>query len=166
MDKPDWELNPENYATDPDGNFILKVDGTPRKKSGRAKGSKGRGYNFHSETKAKQAAKRTVRDKQKKIKHAQDKISRHKKSIETTNKALTCIQILPSLSPIPYQSQSNKPKLTANPIIGVVNLNNFFAIKINLNRSCKSIISELEGFGFFSAYSFSTRAIFTKIRGK
>ena len=88
MDKPDWELNPEKYATDSDGNFILKVDGTPRKKSGRAKGSKGRGYNFHSETKAKQAAKRTVRDKQKKIKQAQDKISRHKKSIETTNKAL------------------------------------------------------------------------------
>ena len=50
--KPNWELHPENYATDDSGEFILKKDGTPRKRSGRAKGSKGRGYNYHSETKA------------------------------------------------------------------------------------------------------------------
>lgn len=88
MDKKDWELNPDNYAKDENGEFILKKDGTPRKKSGRAKGSKGRGYNYHSETKAKQAAKRAVREKQKKLKAAQKKVDNYKESIKKTNKAL------------------------------------------------------------------------------
>ena len=39
----DWEINPDNYAKDENGEFILKLDGTPRKKSGRAKGSRVRG---------------------------------------------------------------------------------------------------------------------------
>ena len=39
----DWEANPENYQTDEEGNFLLKLDGTPKKRSGRAKGSKTRG---------------------------------------------------------------------------------------------------------------------------
>ena len=59
----DWDTNPENYATDENGDFILKVDGTPRKKSGRAKGSKGKGYNYHSQTKAKMLAKKEVKHK-------------------------------------------------------------------------------------------------------
>jgi len=88
LNKEDWELNPENYATDAEGNFILKKDGTPKKKTGRAKGSKGKGYNYHSETKAKQAAKRSVREKQKKLKSAQAKVDRYKKSIQKTNEAL------------------------------------------------------------------------------
>jgi len=88
LDKKDWELNPDNYAKDEDGEFILKKDGTPRKKSGRAKGSKGRGYNYHSETKAKQAAKRAVKEKQKKLKAAQKKVDNYKESIKKTNKAL------------------------------------------------------------------------------
>ena len=44
----DWERNPHLYLQDDDGNFVLKKDGTPKKRSGRAKGSKGRGYNYHS----------------------------------------------------------------------------------------------------------------------
>ena len=88
MDKKDWELNPDNYAKDKDGEFILKKDGTPRKKSGRAKGSKGRGYNYHSETKAKQAAKRAVKEKQKKLKAAQKKVDNYKESIKQTTKAV------------------------------------------------------------------------------
>ena len=88
LDKKDWELNPDNYAKDEDGEFILKKDGTPRKKSGRAKGSKGRGYNYHSETKAKQAAKRAVKEKQKKLKAAQKKVDNYKESIKKTNKAV------------------------------------------------------------------------------
>ena len=88
MDKKDWELNPDNYAKDEDGEFILKKDGTPRKKSGRAKGSKGRGYNYHSETKAKQAAKRAVKEKQKKLKAAQKKVDNYKESIKQTTKAV------------------------------------------------------------------------------
>lgn len=84
----DWDVNPENYAKDSDGNFILKVDGTPRKKSGRAKGSKSRGYNFHSKTKAKMAANKEVKRKEKKLKAAQNKIDNYKKSIKSTKKTL------------------------------------------------------------------------------
>ena len=31
----DWEENPHLYLQDDEGNFVLKKDGTPRKKSGR-----------------------------------------------------------------------------------------------------------------------------------
>ncbi len=84
----DWEVNPDNYLKDEDGNFRLKADGTPRKKGGRPKGSKGRGYNYHSETKAKLAARRSVKEKQKKLKAAQNKIDNYKKSISNTKKTL------------------------------------------------------------------------------
>ena len=88
----DWDINPDNYAKDDDGEFILKLDGTPRKKSGRAKGSKGRGYNYHSKTKAKMAAKRQVKDKEKKLRAAQSKIDSYKKSISKTKKTLNKLE--------------------------------------------------------------------------
>ena len=84
----DWELNPDNYAKDESGEFVLKVDGTPRKKSGRAKGSKGRGYTYHSRTKAKMDATKAVKEKKKKLKSAQAKVESYKKSISTTTKTL------------------------------------------------------------------------------
>jgi hypothetical protein len=67
MDK-DWDINPDSYVKDEEGNFILKVDGTPRKKAGRAKGSKGRGYTYHSQTKAKMDAKKISKRKKQKVK--------------------------------------------------------------------------------------------------
>jgi len=88
----DWETNPDNYLKDEEGNFKLKADGTPRKKGGRPKGSQGRGYTYHSETKAKQAAKRSVRDKEKKLKSAQNKIDNYKKSINKTKKTLSKLE--------------------------------------------------------------------------
>ena len=88
----DWDVNPDNYAKDDDGEFILKVDGTPRKKAGRAKGSKGRGYTFHSETKAKMDAKKKVRANSKKLKAAQAKVESYKKTITTTKKTLNKLE--------------------------------------------------------------------------
>ena len=88
----DWETNPDNYLKDEEGNFKLKADGTPRKKGGRPKGSQGRGYTYHSETKAKQAAKRSVREKEKKLKSAQNKIDNYKKSISKTKKTLSKLE--------------------------------------------------------------------------
>ena len=88
----DWDENPDNYAKDDNGEFILKVDGTPRKKSGRAKGSKSRGYNYHSKTKAKMAANKTVREKEKKLKAAQNKINGYKQSISNTKKTLNKLE--------------------------------------------------------------------------
>ena len=88
----DWEENPDNYVKDDDGQFVLKLDGTPRKKGGRVKGSKGRGYTYHSETKAKLNAKKSVKDKEKKLKAAQNKIDNYKKSISKTKKTLSKLE--------------------------------------------------------------------------
>jgi hypothetical protein len=88
----DWDVNPDNYLKDEEGNFVLKVDGTPRKKAGRAKGSKGRGYTYHSKTRAKMDAKKAVREKKKKLKAAQAKVNNYKKSISTTTKTLNKLE--------------------------------------------------------------------------
>ena len=97
----DWTKNPQNYLTDEDGNFILKKDGTPRKKTGRPKGAKGRGYNYHSETKAKIKARRAIRTKEKKTEQLKQRLNSKRDSLnasketlkklekETTNKVVT-----------------------------------------------------------------------------
>tara|TARA_R100000742_G_C4279250_1_gene103352 strand:- start:3219 stop:4904 length:1686 start_codon:yes stop_codon:yes gene_type:complete len=88
----DWELNPDKYAKDVNGDFILKVDGTPRKKTGRAKGSKSRGYNYHSKTKAKMAANKVVKEKEKKLKAAQNKVKSYQQAITNTKKTLNKLE--------------------------------------------------------------------------
>tara|TARA_R100001460_G_scaffold77831_1_gene118745 strand:- start:183 stop:983 length:801 start_codon:yes stop_codon:yes gene_type:complete len=40
LNKQDWEINPHNYIQNEDGSFVLKKDGTPRKKAGRPLGCK------------------------------------------------------------------------------------------------------------------------------
>jgi hypothetical protein len=90
-EQPDWEINPDNYLKDNDGNFILKVDGTPKKKPGRPQGSKSRGYNFHSKTKAKQRTEKKLREKRKKIALARTKIANYKKDIEQTKETLSVL---------------------------------------------------------------------------
>ena len=49
-EKKDWEVNPHLYLQDDEGNFVLKKDGTPRKKGGRP----------NTAEQAKLAAQRTV----------------------------------------------------------------------------------------------------------
>ena len=90
-EQPDWEINPDNYLKDNNENFILKVDGTPKKKPGRPQGSKGRGYNFHSKTKAKQRTEKKLREKRKKIAQARTKIANYKKDIEQTKETLSVL---------------------------------------------------------------------------
>ena len=90
-EQPDWEINPDDYLKDSDGQFILKVDGTPKKKPGRPQGSKGRGYNFHSKTKAKQRTEKKLRDKRKKIALARTRIANYKKEIEQTKETLNVL---------------------------------------------------------------------------
>ena len=84
----DWDLHPELYQQDDTGSFVLKKDGTPRKKGGRAKGSKGRGYNYHSETKAKLAAKKAVRNKQKRVDAVEAKLQRQRKTLNSSKELL------------------------------------------------------------------------------
>lgn len=87
----DWELNPENYQTDSEGSFVLKKDGTPRKKSGRAKGSKSRGYNYHTDTKRKIEARRAVKDKQKRYERTQAKLNSYKTSLDSSKDVLSAL---------------------------------------------------------------------------
>ena len=92
MTQNDWDVNPDSYVKDDDGNFVLKKDGTPRKKAGRSKGSGGRGYNYHSKTKAKLSASKKIREKKKKIAQARSSITRHQESLKKTEKALDILE--------------------------------------------------------------------------
>lgn len=84
----DWDENPDSYLKDDNGEFILKQDGTPKRKPGRPKGSKGRGYNYHSETKAKIKARQEVKSKQKKLAQVRTKLKNYEKSYSTSKKTL------------------------------------------------------------------------------
>ena len=84
----DWIKNPDNYITDDDGSFVLKKDGTPRKKTGRPKGAKGRGYNFHSETKARMDARRAIRKKEKITEKIKSKLVAKRDSLNASKETL------------------------------------------------------------------------------
>ena len=88
----DWEENPNAYMRDDNGDFILKKDGTPRKKSGRPKGSSGRGYNYHSETKAKIDARKVVRKKEKRLAQVRTKLENYKRSLDTSKSTLNKLE--------------------------------------------------------------------------
>ena len=84
----DWEINPDKYLTDESGNFVLKKDGTPRKKAGRAKGSKGRGYTYSIQTKKRMQAERSVRDKQRRIASVEAKLKGQRKALNNSKELL------------------------------------------------------------------------------
>ena len=83
----DWTENPDNYIIE-DNKFVLKKDGTPRKKTGRPKGSKSRGYNFHSETKAKMDARRAIRKKEKDTEKIRLKLNSKRDSLNASKETL------------------------------------------------------------------------------
>ena len=87
----DWEENPHLYLTDSDGSFILKKDGTPRKKGGRPQGKKSV-YHYSHEQKAKIAARRSVRKKQKAIEKVEKTLKSKKKSLKQTTKVLSKLE--------------------------------------------------------------------------
>ena len=89
----DWEVNPDAYLRDSEsGELLLKADGTPKKKPGRPKGSKGRAYNYHSETKAKLAARRTVKNKEKKLAQVRTQLKKREESLEKSKTSLQKIE--------------------------------------------------------------------------
>jgi len=65
-------VNPHLYLQDDEGNFVLKKDGTPRKKGGRP----------NTAEQAKLAAQRTVARKQKNIQKLEEKLKNAKKSFK------------------------------------------------------------------------------------
>ena len=88
----DWETNPDAYMRNDNGDFILKKDGTPRKKTGRPKGSSGRGYNYHSKTKAQIEARKVVRKKEKRLAQARTKLENYKRSLDTSKSTLNKLE--------------------------------------------------------------------------
>jgi hypothetical protein len=88
----DWEENPDAYMRDDNGDFIFKKDGTPRKKTGRPKGSSGRGYNYHSKTKAQIDARKVVRKKEKRLAQARTKLENYKRSLDTSKSTLNKLE--------------------------------------------------------------------------
>ncbi len=79
------------YQTDINGEFILKKDGTPKKKAGRPKGSKSRGYNFHSDTKARLDTNKKLRNKKKQLAKIESRAKGYRRSIKTQNEVLAKI---------------------------------------------------------------------------
>ena len=74
----DWEENPHLYLQDKEGNFVLKKDGTPRKKGGRPNTSE----------QAKLSAQRTISRKQKNIQKLENKLKNAKKSFKAQKETL------------------------------------------------------------------------------
>jgi len=69
----DWELNPHLYLQDDDGNFVLKKDGTPKKKAGRPQ---------TTTEKAIKAARATVGRKQRNIQKLESKLNNARQSFK------------------------------------------------------------------------------------
>ena len=88
----DWDNNPDDYLKDEDGNFVLKKDGTPRKKTGRPKGSKSRGYHFHSKTKAKMVARRSVKARERKLEKDRVKLHQQREKLRASKETLSKLE--------------------------------------------------------------------------
>jgi hypothetical protein len=87
----DWEQNPHLYLTDSDGGFILKKDGTPKKKGGRPQGSTSNYYYSH-EQKAKQTARRAITKKRKAIQKVERQLQTKRKALKKTTKVLSKLE--------------------------------------------------------------------------
>jgi hypothetical protein len=83
----DWEINPDRYLQDSEGNFVRKKDGTPRLKAGRPLGS-GSSYNVSSSQKAKYAVHRKIARKKKNIKKLEEKLNNARKSYKATTNTI------------------------------------------------------------------------------
>ena len=77
--------------TDSDGSFVLKKDGTPRKKGGRPQGATSN-YQYTNEQKAKIAARRAVRNKQKAIQRVEKQLKSKRTSLKQTTKVLSQLE--------------------------------------------------------------------------
>jgi hypothetical protein len=88
----DWEEHPDKYQTNEDGSFVLKADGTPKRKTGRPQGSKGRGYNYHSETKVKLEARRAVRQHTKRKEQTEKKLKEERRKLQASKETLTKLE--------------------------------------------------------------------------
>jgi phage terminase large subunit len=106
-----WDTDPDKYLKDSEGNFVLKKDGTPKLKAGRAKGSKGKGYTYHSQTKAKMEAKREER-----LKKAEAKVANYRNTLNTSKDALKKVEGTSTSNVIDSEVLESLPKPVATEV--------------------------------------------------
>jgi hypothetical protein len=76
----DWDIYPQNYVTDDNGNFILKKDGTPKKKPGSPSKQNLQNKDI-TEQDAKNASKRSIKNKQESIKKLEQALYNKRKAL-------------------------------------------------------------------------------------
>ena len=106
----DWDDNPDYYLKDSEGKFLLKKDGTPKKKSGRRKGSTGRPYNFHSKTKSTIKKRRVIRDKEKLVARVEKKLDKHRQSLKNAKQVASQVDKEHTSKIITEDTLSTAPK--------------------------------------------------------
>jgi hypothetical protein len=90
-DLKDWEQNPHLYLTDSDGSFVLKNDGTPRKKGGRPVGATSN-YQYSNAQKTKNATRRAFNKKRKAIEKIERQLKAKRTSFKQTTKVLSQLE--------------------------------------------------------------------------
>ena len=100
-----WELLPDEYEKDTEGNFVLNAKGEPKRKTGRPKGVKSN-YNFSKAQRRKQKInqeKKNLEKLKKKVAYKETKLKRESKVIEALEKdnsnKLVTTEDLDSLTP-------------------------------------------------------------------
>jgi hypothetical protein len=83
----EWEIQPNLYMQDKDGNFILKKDGTPKRKPGRVKQTNIDASSI-SEQKAKVSAKRSIKNKETSIKKLEEALYNKRKYLKKQKQLL------------------------------------------------------------------------------
>ena len=101
----DWEVNPDNYMKDEEGNFILTVKGVPRKKAGKPVGTKNK-YHHHSDTKERLAAKGRLRYRKKRVEKLETQLQKQKEKLKEKKKAVETILVTQGLA-------ENKPTIVS-----------------------------------------------------
>ena len=84
----EWDIHPENYLLDNNNNFILKKDGTPKKKPGRPSGSTLKSK-LITDAKAKESVKRSLKNKEKSIQKLETALYNKRKAIKKQKNLLS-----------------------------------------------------------------------------
>jgi len=96
----DWEINPHLYLQDDEGNFVLKQDGTPKRKAGRP---------VTTTEKAVKAARATIGRKQRNIKKLEEKLNNARKSFKKQKETLQKLDKTEE-GPVTFDELENLPK--------------------------------------------------------
>ena len=102
----DWEINPHLYLQDDEGNFVLKQDGTPKKKAGRP---------VTTTERAVKAARATIGRKQRNIKKLEEKLNNARKSFKKQKETLQKLDKTEE-GPVTLDELENLPKAVREDI--------------------------------------------------